>query len=268
MKTFRTICIAGLLLLTRQAWAATEGERIERLQMLADLWGKLYLFHPHVVTTDVDWNRVLLETIPRVEKAANTDELIAVLNELLFRPLDDPLLIAQKHEEHAPDPPRRELTARKLSTTVGYLDASDPRQYGDDPMGRVEALVKGLGAVQMLIVDLRFPGPMGGAFDWLRLFLDGQQATGASVSRQHNGWNEYNSPTDAYRQLWNVIPGSPVKPLENGRALRAPVDFVVNQTSYGRVADIIDSLQSTGRAAVILERRGRFPSGWTTERLR
>src|SRR5437899_8081372 len=98
MKTVRIACIAGLLVLGRQGFAATEAQRIERLEMLADMWGKLYLFHPRVVSGGLDWNRVLVETIPRVEKAAGADELAGVLNESLFKPLDDPFAFAQTRE--------------------------------------------------------------------------------------------------------------------------------------------------------------------------
>jgi len=260
-RTLRAACIIGLLLLGRHGWAATEAQRIERLQMLADLWGKLYLFHPRIVTTGVDWNHVLIDTIPRVENAANTDELVAILNDSLFRPLDDPFLVAQKHESSAPDPPRRELAARKLSAIVGYLDATDPRQYGADPIAHVSDVVRGLGPVQALIVDLRFPAPLSARLDWLRLFLDAPQTTGAYVRREHYGWNEYNSP-NAYRQGWKVNPGSSLAPLDQSRSLQIPTAFIVNQSSYyGQAVDVLDCLQTTGRAVVMLERRGRFASG-------
>ena len=49
--------------------AAQETLRIERLETLADVWGKLWLFHPNVVTSDVDWESILVRTIPKVERA-------------------------------------------------------------------------------------------------------------------------------------------------------------------------------------------------------
>src|SRR5438034_366342 len=129
MKKVRFALLVVFLVLGRNTFAATDAQRIERLEMVADLGGKLYLFHPRIVTTHVDWPRVLVETIPKVEKAANTDELVAVLNESLFKPLDTPFTRAQKRVAAVPDPARRELAARKLSATVGYIDATDPRVY-------------------------------------------------------------------------------------------------------------------------------------------
>src|SRR5262249_16546654 len=64
--------------------------------------------------------------------------------------------------------------------------------------------------------------------------------------------------TGTYSQRWKVSPGSPLKLLDNGRSLQIPAVFVVNQSSYDRVASILDCLQSSGGATVILERRGRF----------
>jgi integrase len=38
--------------------------RLQRLETLADLWGKLYLFHPNVAVRELDWEGVLARAIP------------------------------------------------------------------------------------------------------------------------------------------------------------------------------------------------------------
>src|SRR5262245_11505711 len=263
MKHRRTACLSCYVVLCLLAasplFAINETQRIQRLEMLADLWGKLYLFHPRIVTTEVDWDRALLETIPKVEKAANTDDLVNALNDSLFAPLDDPFLQAQKREPMPPRPPMREMSARKISAAVGYLDATDPRAYGKDSARQVRELVKGLGAIQTLIVDLRFPAPVGANLDWLRLFLDGPQTGGVYVTREHQGWNEDNSP-NVYRQAWKVSAGTALNAFEAGQSLQLPTVFVVNTNSYSRAANLLDCVQAAGRSVVMLERLGRFPS--------
>jgi hypothetical protein len=89
-----TASFALLALTVSPIPAATEAQRIERLEMLADIWGKLYLFHPRIVSANVDWSRALIETIPKIEKAESADELVSVLNESLFKSLDDPFTSA------------------------------------------------------------------------------------------------------------------------------------------------------------------------------
>ena len=67
--------------------------RLKRLEALADLWGKVYLFHPAIVTSDVGWNQALTRAIPRIEAAETPEELAKAINELL-QPLGDPLTFA------------------------------------------------------------------------------------------------------------------------------------------------------------------------------
>ena len=57
MKKVRFALLVVFFVLGRNTFAATDAQRIERLEMVADLWGKLYLFHPRIVTTHVDWPR-------------------------------------------------------------------------------------------------------------------------------------------------------------------------------------------------------------------
>lgn len=245
--------------------AVAEQQRIERLEMLADLWGKIYLFHPRIVTTNLDWSRVLVETIPVVERAVNTDEVIAVLNDSLFRPLDDPFTRAQRLAVEGSQASPKAIGGRKLSSTVGYIDATDPRGYGPDPAGRIEQLVQEMAPLETIIVDLRLPVPSWANLDWLRIFLGSPQAMGGRVAREHQGWIENNAP-HIYRQKWSVEPGTTLQPFTDKRPIRVPVAFIVNRTSYDVVAGLLDVLQSAGTAVVAMEDRGRFVSAFNTHK--
>lgn len=234
----------------------TEDQRLARLEMLADLWGKIYLFHPRIVTTRVDWAGVLLETIPKVERAADTDELIAVLNQSLFRPLDDPLTRAQRHAASRRDA-GRPITARKLSPTVAYIDATDPSGYGSEPTARAAQLMREAGPVDLVVVDLRFAAPALANVDWLRLFLRSAETTGGRVARVHDGWREDNT-LYLYRQKWMVDPGVTLQPLAGSQSIATPLVVVVNRPAYDIAAGILDLLQSASRALVLFENRGDF----------
>lgn len=104
--------------------------RLQRLETLADLWGKLYLFHPYVVVRDRDWQKVLLDVIPHVEAARSADDFLAALNTHLFAPLGDPLAFVQRTPVAAATEKRRGTGAvRRLSSTVSYWDAADPYSF-------------------------------------------------------------------------------------------------------------------------------------------
>jgi C-terminal processing protease CtpA/Prc len=227
--------------------------------MLADVWGKLYLFHPRVISSPVDWNRVLTDTIPKVEHAKGTDDLIAILNDSLFAPLDDPFTLAQKHEPDSAPLTQRALFGRKLSPAIGYIDATAPREYGSDPAGRISQILESLGPLQKVIVDLRFAVPQYANLDWLRLFLDSTQSRGGLVRREHRGWNERNVPWK-YFQQWTVTSPSALNPVPDKRPISIPAVFVVNCFSYKLAADALDVLQASGRGIVILESQCRFPA--------
>src|SRR5438045_5555223 len=46
-----------------------EAARIERLVGLAKVWGTVKYFHPFLAYRNIDWDRALVETIPKVNAA-------------------------------------------------------------------------------------------------------------------------------------------------------------------------------------------------------
>src|SRR5512136_1942257 len=110
--------------------------RLKRLEALADLWGKVYLFHPAIVSAGqplfsatesrdrpgLDWHRALIQAIPRVEAAESPDELAAAVNDALLRPLGDLLTFAcVQAASPKPQAAGRDLVARRLTDSVGYV---------------------------------------------------------------------------------------------------------------------------------------------------
>ena len=62
----------------QSAGSLADDGRIRRLEILADLWGKIWLFHPNTVTTDIDWDQALYESIAAVEGARDLGKSNAV----------------------------------------------------------------------------------------------------------------------------------------------------------------------------------------------
>lgn len=57
--------------------------RVERLAGLAKVWGTVKFFHPFLAYREIDWDKALVETIPRVNAAKTPQEYEAAVNSML-----------------------------------------------------------------------------------------------------------------------------------------------------------------------------------------
>lgn len=264
-----------------------EQTRIGRLETLADVWGKIYLFHPKVVSSDtqLDWHKVLVEAIPKVERAQSTEEFIEVLNKELLKHLNDPLTFARKRKAAAgdqPEPESPELKARMLQPSVGYVDLRPIW------LGRNQKLitifndaVKSLGGAQLLIVDLRQQRPSYPVINLLRFFVAEQVSMSSSVRRQHFGWSE-SQTGNVYSQKWEINNGYPMVPIKDDpylksqlpadqfaalQVIKTPTVVLINNGVYELVAPFLDTLQAHSNVAVIWEQSGenRTPNLFSNE---
>src|SRR5262245_18078940 len=82
------------------AKTSTEDLRLRNVEILADVWGKLELFHPMVaVRGRFWWDSVFMRAVSRAEDARSNEELVRVLNEDLFESIGDPLSFARTGAE-------------------------------------------------------------------------------------------------------------------------------------------------------------------------
>ena len=77
-RLFFRMSLLGFILATLcvSAWGGrpsdTEPTRIDRLVALCKLWGTVKYFHPHLAyREDIDWDRALVDAIPKVNAAKN-----------------------------------------------------------------------------------------------------------------------------------------------------------------------------------------------------
>jgi C-terminal processing protease CtpA/Prc len=233
--------------------------RLKRLEALADLWGKVYLFHPAIVapspasslkpeasSNEFDWNQALVRAMPKVETAETPDYLAKAINEEMLQPLGDLLTYAYAERESGVG--NRESTihsrlsttkleAGRLSDTIGYLRVpSAEGGWSRDFLHDFQAAVEALGTVEKLVVDMRWYA--GGAVPsdvavMLRFFVRAPLLTGPVLKRVHQGWNEDNG-VNAYKQEWKVIAGTRLDPIQQvdwpwARSLYG-IDFRLAQT--------------------------------------
>src|SRR5688572_40658 len=63
--------------------SAAEDARIARLIGLAKVWGTVKYFHPYLAYRDIDWDKALIDTIPKVNAAKTPQDYQAALNQML-----------------------------------------------------------------------------------------------------------------------------------------------------------------------------------------
>ena len=65
------------------ASTSTEDARVARLAGLAKVWGAVKYFHPYLAQREIDWDKALVETLPKVNGAKTPQEYEAALNQML-----------------------------------------------------------------------------------------------------------------------------------------------------------------------------------------
>lgn len=252
--------------------------RLQRLEILADAWGKLFLFHPSVVTQPIDWGGVLERAIPAMERASGSDAIVESLNRDLIANLGDPLTFAFGKRKPSPPGAVSPITARLLSPGIGYVALTDPRALADAAMfSALSRQIEALGSLQRLVVDARWIGGRAPEWsaEWLRLWVDTTLLMGSRVSRQHKGWDEVGPVTccpNVYEHGWLSESRLLLEPIRRpGRVIsrifgstnfsalpivRTPTLVLVNRTSYLVLERELDALQHAGRIAVAFERQG------------
>ncbi len=129
MKTFQkplAFFLSGLLLTsafcqTLQAQpSSAEDARIARLAGLAKVWGTVKYFHPFLAYRDIDWDKALIETIPKVNAAKTAQDYEAALNQMLAV-LNDKSTRAEIDTETKPAGPAPATTAKPVRLENGVL---------------------------------------------------------------------------------------------------------------------------------------------------
>src|ERR1044071_7657136 len=122
--------LAAVLLLALCAAAAAQppaqtadAARVERLVGLAKVWGAVKYFHPYLAYREIDWDKALVEAIPKVQAAKTPQGYQAALNRMLAA-LGHPSTRAEIEAEAKPAPPAQSPApaGEPVRTENGVLD--------------------------------------------------------------------------------------------------------------------------------------------------
>ena len=139
--------ILGVLLLasafcqTLQAQPApVEDARIARLAGLAKVWGTVKYFHPYLAYRDIDWDKALIETIPKVNAAKTAQDYEASINQMLAV-LNDKSTRAEIDSETKPTGPSPSDAAKLVRSENGVLIIEFANQLRDEGLA-VDAAIR------------------------------------------------------------------------------------------------------------------------------
>jgi C-terminal processing protease CtpA/Prc len=280
MKTFHkplafflsALIVASAFCQTLKAEPA-EDVRIARLAGLAKVWGTVKYFHPFLAYRDIDWDKALVETIPKVNAARSAQEYQAALNQMLAVLNDNStradIEATTKSETSAPADPaklvRMENGVLIIATTqIARAVANDIAALNKFTTTINESLPK----VSSVIFDTRGttkPTDIEAYYvdnfmrQTLTGMLDGTVVLGATRYRMHNGYaTQVSGGANFYYS--GLINSAPQTIAGRSKTKTPPIVFIINQNSPS-IADILSGMQAAGRAVVIQE--GEQPASET-----
>ena len=245
----------------------TEETRIARLAGLARLWGAVKFYHPYLAYRDVDWDKALIETIPRVNAAKSSEDYNAAINHLLSFLNDkntySEIVKETKSTTAAAEKIDKENLVRLVDgvlivevTTIAEALAQDSSS------GNLfrEKINSSLPQAKAIVLNCRGKGELGDFaqfhFDMfmrrtLAVMLDSTVTLASSRYRVHNGYAPQSGMTSGgyYSALIATTPQT-IAGQNKSKAL--PMAVVINDQTPP-VSEILGGLQATNHAVIVQE---------------
>lgn len=283
-----------LLLMALQASAVSwpehvdaDAQRVERLEGLCRLWGTIKFFHPWLAYRDIDWDRALIDAIPRVDAAQNPEQYRGAIAALLGA-LGDPLTRVSEPDSVESRPPEQLGVTAALPTAemrdadaVAVIDATDWAAIAASNVGpwggALTRAFKQSSKAQAVIVDLRRKAPWpaseldmdayvfgGAARVDLRAFLETDLVLPATRTRMHSGYAPCVGDTSGgYFAGFQV--SDPARWIAKpGKLVGKSLVLITNAGSRG-LTPVLVALQDAGLATIVHEGSDRscFDEGST-----
>ena len=238
-----------------------ESIRIQRLTELAKVWGTVKFFHPFLAyRSDIDWDRALVDAIPKVNKARSAEEFASALNGMLAT-LDDPSTRASvKAQAGKSSDATVSSTPITLEGDVLMIDANAAGRAiatANNRMGELIGKTREMSPqAKSVILDMRSPEDAGDEVAYFLNFyvtsvlpaiIDRKITLSASRYRMHNGYAPQTGGTSGgyFSGLVTETPSTLA-----GTASKSPrLILLVNDLDL--LAPTLAGLQASGAAFVI-----------------
>ena len=277
MRTFnltnlRLVSLALLMIVSRVASAQPKAEvlnewdRVDRLAGLARLWGTVKFFHPYLASKEIDWDKALIETLPKVNAAKTSAEYEAAINHLLSF-LGDQITRATIVKENSAATP----TANKLDRAIlvrtenGVLileltKIAETLAQDSATAEFRERINKSLPQAKAVVLDCRATDDLGPYpvfyFDLftrrvLPQLLDSNVTLGSVRSRIHNGYAPQTGTTSGgyYSGFVTTTPQT-ISGQNTGKSV--PIVVLINDKTPD-ASEIFSGLQGSKHGVVVQE---------------
>ena len=263
--SFVVLCQAARAQNQTSVGSSVEEARVARLAGLAKVWGAVKFFHPYLAYRDIDWDKALIETLPKVNAAKTPKEYETAVNQMLAV-LNDKSTRATIEAETNPETPATQPAApdAKLVHTENGVVVIDAAQIASAIVKDRTALTRVLTSINEalpkatgIVIDARGSSETAIYTFYFDLFLrqalpamlDSNVVLGSSRYRMHNGYaTQTGSGASFYSSAF--ITSSPNVIQGNAKTKTPPIAFIVNENSPA-VTEILSGLQSTNRAFVV-----------------
>ena len=240
--------------------SAAEELRIERLVGLAKVWGVVKYFHPYLAYREIDWDKALVEAIPRVNAAKSGMEYQAALDQMLAV-LGDKTTRTSNHGNTDTSKTDTSKLVRTENRVLIIEAAQIARTVGQDTSklpGFVASINQAMPSAAGVVFDWRAANQLSDfeAFyfeNFMRQTLIGMLDTtvvlGSSRHRMHSGYpTQTGSGASFYYS--SLVSTAPQTIAGRGKTKPPPVAFIVNHNSPA-FAEMLSGLQASNHAVII-----------------
>jgi C-terminal processing protease CtpA/Prc len=246
-----------------------EPARLERLAGLARVWGAVKYFHPYLASRRIDWDKALVETIPRVNAAKTSADYRAAIAQMLAA-LNDKNTFVETESSAKADPPINPNKPEFIRSSEGVLTVEAltiAETLATDQMaGRAvfPKLFPAIAEARAIILDCRTKHAVKVEdaegvqyyFDDLLSRLvpqltDQPIKLASSRYRMHNGYAAQSGGGGSGGYYSSLITTAPrLIAAESKKAL--PIVIIIDDTTPSE-GEMWGGLQATGRALVVQE---------------
>lgn len=243
-----------------------EEARVERLVGLAKVWSAVKYFHPALAYRELDWDKALVEAIPKVRAARTPQEYSAALNQMLAA-LGDASTRAEIETEVQPasSVQTNAPASEPVRTEEGVLliDLMRIAETGQRDNTALRVLLGKIGeaasSAKAVVIDARRAAASEdfAAYifaDLLRQvlpqFLDSDVTLGSTRYRLHNGYATQTGGASFYYSAFANV--APQTLAGRNKTKTPPIVFVVNEHTPP-ATETLGGLQHAGRVYVIQE---------------
>lgn len=285
------VLLLGLVRLQAQpvqaAPQAADRARIERLAGLAKVWGAVKFFHPFLAYQEIDWDKALVEVIPKINAAKTPQEYQAAINSLLAVLNDkntraDIESQSQTAKPASPPPSGNKTEPVRLEDGVLIIEAMTIAETLASDQAAARQIYTKISSLlpqaKAIVLDCRQGRDLneaeaGYADYFFDNFLRGEVSQlsekpvrlGSSRYRLHNGYAPQSGGTSGgyYSALVETAPETIA-----GKGQHAlPMALIINDKTPGE-SEIFEGLQASGRAAVVLEGDAAVEVGVATYKIK